>query len=115
MVTLAARGADLLDGEAIGLRGIERALRARVIKRSQSEIDGECVLDDLNIALASATAILLTRAMDQLLIERQADLARCHHSRLQRTGAAYASEYSRSVQRVRGGRRRVMARPACGQ
>jgi len=64
-VTLAARGADFFDSEAIGLHRIEHAL-SRVIKRSQSEIEGERVLDDLDVTLAGAGSILLTGATDQL-------------------------------------------------
>ena len=77
-MTLSACGANFFDGEAIGLLGIEYALCARGIKRSESEIYGECVLDDLNVTLAGATAILLTSATDQFPVERQADLARIH-------------------------------------
>ncbi|MGI8511346.1 MAG: hypothetical protein ACR2NH_01810 [Solirubrobacteraceae bacterium] len=77
-MTLSACGANFFDGEAIGLLGVEYALCARGIKRSESEIYGECVLDDLSVALAGATAILLTSATDQFLVERQADLARSH-------------------------------------
>ena len=79
-MTLSACGANLFDGEAIGLLGVESALCARGIKRSESEIYGECVLDDLNVALAGATTIPLTRATDQLLVEWQADLARSQYS-----------------------------------
>jgi len=50
-VTHATRGADLFDGEAIGLLGTKRALCTRVIERSQTEMDGKRALDDLDIAL----------------------------------------------------------------
>lgn len=77
-MTLAARGADLFDGEAIGVLGIERALCTRVIERSETEVDRERVFDDFDVALVGPGVILVTRAPDQLRVERQADLARSH-------------------------------------
>jgi hypothetical protein len=43
---------NLLHGKPVGVLGIEGALRSRVLKRAQAEVDGECALAHLYIALA---------------------------------------------------------------
>jgi hypothetical protein len=74
----ATHSVDLFDGETVGIRWREGALGARVIKRSITQVDGERVLDDLDIALAGRADVLLAGAPNQLLIERQADPV-CSH------------------------------------
>lgn len=77
-MTLATSGADLFDGEAISLVGVERALRPRVIKRSEAEIDRERLLDDRDVALTGPGPVLLPRAANQFLVERHADPSTSH-------------------------------------
>jgi hypothetical protein len=78
----APRGTNLVDREAIGFLGCERALGARVIERPITEVDGERVLDHLDIALAGRADVLLASSPNQLLIKRQADSLRSHGTRM---------------------------------
>jgi len=68
----------LCRGLPVGVPGIHGALRSRFLQRPQAEIEGERVLDHLQVALTERVSVLAACAVDQLLIEHQIYLTRSH-------------------------------------
>jgi hypothetical protein len=73
-----AHCSDLLHSKPVGIPGRQRTLRSRLVKSSQTEENGERILDNLNVALSSPADVLPARKTDQILIEHQVYLARSH-------------------------------------
>jgi hypothetical protein len=70
---------NLLHSEPVGIFSRQRASRSRFRKGVQAEEDGERILDNLRVALASLGGVLPTDTADHLVIEHHSDLARGHH------------------------------------
>jgi hypothetical protein len=99
-MTRATHGTDFFDRDPIRLVGRQGAPRARLIQRTVPEVDGQRILDDLAIRLAGRRDVPIARATDQILVDRQADLARSHDSTQDSAEAAVQRRSDYSGERV---------------
>lgn len=62
----------------VGRLGQESALRTGIIQSTKTQEHRKRILNHLGIALAALPCVLVTGSLDQLLVQRQIDLARGH-------------------------------------
>ena len=69
---------NFLSSQLVDIVRRRRTLPSRFVKSAKVEKDGKRILDYLIVALIGLAQILAAGADNQILIERQLDLAHCH-------------------------------------